>query len=249
MSDPKRFLFDADATAAEKELIESWKREQPSTDARDKTLAMLGIGGASIGAAAAAAGSSVAPKALTAWTSLALAKWLAIGALAAGLTVAGFLSLRNVNKPSPMTPPSLGPVSEPTLVTPPPVVAPPAVPAPEAPPAVQLKSPVTPKASRAPRTEARSDEGTLAQQIAALDSARAALVGGDAARAEQLVNEYEARFPSGSFVEEAEVLRIEILLRQGDRTGASRVGTRFLTAHPTSPHAARVRALLGSAAP
>ena len=86
----------------------------------------------------------------------------------------------------------------------------------------------------------------MAQEIAKLDQARAALTDGDAARTQQLVNDYEARFPEGSFLEEAEVLRIEALLQQADRAGATRVGTRFLGAHPTSPHAARVRTLLGS---
>lgn len=245
MSDPQRLLFDKDATAAEKELLESWKREQPSAGARQKTLAMLGLGGASIGAAAA--GSSIAPKALASWTMLAITKWLVIGALLAGLTVAGVLSVRGsarpveVPPPAPLAPSPPAPAPAPTRA-----VVEPWVPVPAPAPVVPAPAIVKPS----PRADAHPIEGgTLAQQIALLDRARAALTAGDAAHAQELVNDYEARFPDGSFVEEAEVLRVEALIRAGDRAGATRVGTRFLSAHPTSAHAARVRALLGSAAP
>ncbi len=258
MSDPQRLLFDKDATASEKELLESWKREQPSAAAREKTLAMLGLGGASIGAAAA--GSSIAPKAIASWTMLAATKWVVTGTLLVGLTVAGVLSVRTsahtADAPSaPLAPPlatALAPAQTPTQTSTSAVVEP-WVPVPRAILAPVIPAPVTPAPAvvrSAPHADARSVEAsTLAQEIALLDRARSALAAGNAARALELVNDYEARFPEGSFVEEAEVLRVEAMLRAGDNAGATRVGTRFLSAHPASAHAARVRTLLGSAPP
>jgi outer membrane protein assembly factor BamD (BamD/ComL family) len=85
---------------------------------------------------------------------------------------------------------------------------------------------------------------SLAQQVAAVDRARAALDTGDAVRARHLVDSYEAEYPSGAFTQEAEVVRIEALVREGNRAEAERVGKRFLSAYPKTPHAVRVRALL-----
>ena len=247
MSDPQRLLFDPGVTFSELQLLESWQLERPSVAARASTLAVLGLSGAGGAAAAghvasALKSSSIAPKASALWT-VALTKWLALGAVGVGVTVAGALYLRQ-------SPPE--PALEPTRQEPSTLVAvPTAAPtpttnaAPEAREAPTEKLPPA-KSLRAPRVEPRSAEGSMAQEIAKLDQARVALTEGDAVRTQQLVNDYEARFPEGSFLEEAEVLRIEALLQQGDRAGATRVGTRFLGSHPTSPHAGRVRTLLGS---
>ena len=89
---------------------------------------------------------------------------------------------------------------------------------------------------------------SFAEEIASFDRARAALDAGDFDRALALVDGYEKRFPGGTFVQEAEVLRIQALARKGDSAGARRVGQRFLAAHPTSPHAARIRAILDTSA-
>jgi hypothetical protein len=91
---------------------------------------------------------------------------------------------------------------------------------------------------------ARAPDPTLGDEVTALDRARRAMTDGDAAGALRRLDDYEARFAHGALFEEAEVLRIEALLAEGDRGTASRVANRFLAAHPSSPHAARVRALL-----
>jgi hypothetical protein len=80
----------------------------------------------------------------------------------------------------------------------------------------------------------RSDLGA---QIGALDRARAALRDGDAARCLSLLAEYDRAFPAGVMAQEAVVLRVEALLRLGDRDRARDVAARFLASHPTSPHA------------
>jgi outer membrane protein assembly factor BamD (BamD/ComL family) len=59
-----------------------------------------------------------------------------------------------------------------------------------------------------------------------------------------LVDEYDAQFPDGMLSQEATVLRVEALVKEGDRSAAVGVGQRFLAAHPTSPHALRVKQLI-----
>jgi outer membrane protein assembly factor BamD (BamD/ComL family) len=82
-----------------------------------------------------------------------------------------------------------------------------------------------------------------------MDRTREALAGGNGARALSLVDEYERRYPHGTFLEEAEVHRVEALVRNGDRAGARRAAARFVVAHPASPHAAHVRSLVGDTTP
>jgi outer membrane protein assembly factor BamD (BamD/ComL family) len=84
----------------------------------------------------------------------------------------------------------------------------------------------------------------LGDQVAAMDSARSALASGDAAEARRQLDDYEARFPNGVLAQEATVLRIEALLKQGQGGAARALGERFLADHPTSAHAAHVRRML-----
>ena len=48
---------------------------------------------------------------------------------------------------------------------------------------------------------------------------------------------------------EATVLRVEALVRAGDRSAAARVGNAFLAGNPQSPYATRIRSLLGAPNP
>ena len=89
----------------------------------------------------------------------------------------------------------------------------------------------------------------LGDQAALVDRARAALASGDAATAARLADEYDARFPSGVLGQEATVVRIQALVMRGDIASARVLGERFLAENGASPHAARVRRLLGIAPP
>ncbi|AKV00749.1 hypothetical protein AKJ09_07412 [Labilithrix luteola] len=117
-------------------------------------------------------------------------------------------------------------------------------------PLVTLPSPdllPTPSASPHPHpSSAQSAPASLSEQLRHLERARAALDAGDGATAERLVDEYEARYRGGAFVQEAEVLRIEASLQRRNRARAERLEATFLEKFPKSPHAARVRALLDS---
>jgi TolA-binding protein len=90
---------------------------------------------------------------------------------------------------------------------------------------------------------------SLTDEVAALDGAREALGGGDPGRALRALDDHDRRFPRGALGPEATVLRVEALAQRGDRAAATRLGAAFLAAHPRSPHAARLRTLLGIPAP
>lgn len=98
---------------------------------------------------------------------------------------------------------------------------------------VPHRVPVAPRADR------------LREEADAIDAARALLTLGDAAGALAQLESYQRRFGGGALREEALLLRIEALVRAGDRTTASMVARRFLKAYPASVHVDRVAALLG----
>ena len=85
----------------------------------------------------------------------------------------------------------------------------------------------------------------LGEQVGAIDRAESALTAGDAAEAIRRIDEYDARFPMGVLAQEATTLRIEALVAQGKRDAATALARQFLTSHPTTPHATRIRLVLG----
>jgi hypothetical protein len=84
----------------------------------------------------------------------------------------------------------------------------------------------------------------LRDEARSLDSVRARLALGDATGALARLGDYDRRFPDGSLREEALLLQIESLARDGDRSTAAALARRFLAAYPTSVHVARVEAVL-----
>jgi hypothetical protein len=84
----------------------------------------------------------------------------------------------------------------------------------------------------------------LRDEARVLDGARALLAGGDASGALVRLGDYDRRFAGGSLREEALLLRIESLVRVGDRSTAASLARRFLTAYPASVHAERVEVVL-----
>ena len=242
MSDPPRLLSD-NGNAFERELLRSWDLEQPSEAARAGALAAVGLAAGAAGAAKVAAGATLAPKGI--WLGGALLKWALLGVFGVGAAGAAFVYAHGRRAASPPDAPAQGAVVEPS--------APPQAPAlPEvsavAPAPVTTAAPSLVVAAPHPSKHATPASSALAEQVATLDRARAALASGDAATALHEIAACEARYPRGALVEEAEVLRIEALLAEGDRAAAARVGARFLSAHPSSPHAAHVRALVAPAA-
>jgi hypothetical protein len=105
----------------------------------------------------------------------------------------------------------------------------PSPPAPDTPPAQPPAVNDTPRAS------------SLYAEIAALERVRAALERRDAPGALQLLDAHDREFPSSALADEATVLRVDALAKQGDLAGAAALSRRFLVARPASPHAPHLR--------
>ena len=82
-----------------------------------------------------------------------------------------------------------------------------------------------------------------------LDRARGLMTTGHAVSALAVLDTYDVTFPHGALSQEAEALRIDALARSGQKDSARARATRFLAAHPESPQAPRVRAIVNAQTP
>lgn len=85
---------------------------------------------------------------------------------------------------------------------------------------------------------------SLPEQVASLDRARMALGSGDSAAALAEITHYRATWPRGVFLTEASVLEIQALAKRGEIVLAGMRAKAFVTAHPDSPQADRLRQLI-----
>jgi hypothetical protein len=85
--------------------------------------------------------------------------------------------------------------------------------------------------------------GSLAAEIRLLDQARSALAAGDSSLAAVLLDRYAANRPSAVLAQEAALLRVRLLLKQGDRASAGRLARRIIHQHPESTHVESLRSL------
>jgi hypothetical protein len=90
------------------------------------------------------------------------------------------------------------------------------------------------------------DSAALAREVAQLRQVRASLVASTPRAALQGLDDYAREFPTGALRAEAAALRIEAVAMLGERVVVRRLATDFLARFPTSPLAARVRALAGT---
>jgi len=97
----------------------------------------------------------------------------------------------------------------------------------------------------APRTETKTEPSVaLSEELGALDSARSMLASGDASGALARLDNYNKAFPKGRLQLEAEVLRIDALMKSGQQDLAKKRAQTFLAKHPNSVLAPRVRGFL-----
>jgi hypothetical protein len=240
MSAPERLLA-GEATDFERGLLGAWDQRQPSVETRAKVLALTGIGlGASVltsAAAAKAAGTSIAPKAVLGWSAVTM-KWIAVGLVGATATAGAVAYVRHTSQ-APLqsaesTPAQRAPVSRPTPV---------ATSTADTQRTIEL-GPDTVPAPRA-KTPSSGRSSTLDDEVSMIDQARRAVASGDAPEALQIVGAYDTKYPGGALSQESTEIRIEALIAQGNRPAAERLATKFIAAHPSSPYVHRIHALLG----
>lgn len=85
-------------------------------------------------------------------------------------------------------------------------------------------------------------------ELAALDSARAALAAKNPEAALVELERYERNYPSLSFGLRAQLLRIEALSAAGRPQAARELAATYITTYPDSPHAQRLRAFVAGEA-
>ena len=111
-------------------------------------------------------------------------------------------------------------------------------PLPPAAPAVEPSPLPDATASAAPPSNA-----SLAAEIRLLDRTRAALGAGNAASARSLLRAYDDSRPSAVLRHEANLLRVRLLLAEGDRSGAASLARRIIAQNPESHHGDSLRSL------
>jgi hypothetical protein len=225
MSDLRRWSEEG-ASEEERRLLAA-HRENPSDRARNRALVALGVGGA----VAASGGTAAAGVGLTAKIGAAVA----VAALVGGALAYRFSGSPPTATVAPPASASAAPVAvhEPApsaTVVEPVASAPKPAPSP-------VKSVVTPT----PKPAASS---SLAIEVKALEDAQGALNAHDPDGALRILDQYHARFPNGTLGGEETVIRVQALLARGDREKATALANAYATAHPDTPYARRIQALV-----
>jgi hypothetical protein len=233
---PER-LLQSDATDFERRVLEAALDRKPSSAASSRMAKALGVSAMTIGTATAktvAAGAAAAKVTATAGASV-VWPWVSIGVL--GLAVAGaVVGVRASHEAHerPAAPPRVTASPQPE-------------PAPQAPtpPAEVVTAPPPRAVAASPRNRAPAAAADLADQVALIDSARAAMSAGAGARALEILRRYEGKYTSGSFRPEAAAIRIEALMKLGREAEARALAERFVAEHPGSLLARRVADVVG----
>ena len=257
MGDPQRLLSNiSDADDLERELLGSIQRLDPPAGARGEAWTRLSAQIAAVGvlgtvahgsaAAAAATGSAAAPGAVAASVGSSLgfgplalklfASKAVVGAALAGAAIgvsAVWVHVRN--KPEPAAPVvTLAASQAPARAS---------LPAPEPEAANAPDFAPTPETSEVPAARPnveQSRKDRLSAESALLTRARADLRSGNAAAAQQALDQLRVKFPKGVLGQEREVLSIEVLSARGNTEAARRRAKAFIAAYPKSPHSAQL---------
>jgi hypothetical protein len=237
MSEPKR-LLEENTDEFENELLRSVRADVMTDRNRQRILAGIGLAGAGLTATTAAASTGAAVKAgFFKGVSAATVKWIAICSVAALVPTGVYVARSHRTVSLASVPAATAPDTAPAARTAP----------------IETAAPVVetaPETKPAPIVQAAqpASSSSLADEVAALEVARAALRAHDPNGAVAALDRYKSRFPAGKLAPEATVVRIEALNQRGDHAAAAALGDRFLAAHPNSPYADRVRSAAKGAA-
>lgn len=259
MSDPKRLSL-AFESEVERALLRAGREGAPP-GARQRALLAAS---AALAATSLATGGSAVGNAVTATKvgSVALFKWIGLvsmvglGATASAIVVrdvhenARRASMAVITASSRVAASRLAAV-DPTVPALPPVAVSAAVEPPSMPAAPTRTTPMHGTARSTPKAvePGAANASSLPVELTTLDSARAAMRADDWARALSVLDAYAVRFPRGAMAPEAAVLRVEVLVKKGDRAAAARFANAILTREPRSPYALRIQSLLGAPNP
>lgn len=254
-------------TSEELALLRSADADAPSARSLPAALAAVGVSGAIVAAAAgaqaasavgasSAAGASGAAAASSAaaakWGgAVALSKWIAVVALSGAAVAGGVVLSRHSHAiEQPVSRAIRGRTHAPQHSAKPPTAVPAAAtPSTPEPPSALPPAPASkPDAARSmPLAKPAATQPDIHLEIAALDAALTTLRAGHASETLTALDRYDATFGRHSALRvEATALRIEALAQSGDRNKAGVLARSFLERHPSSPYAARIRALLAT---
>lgn len=241
--DPERWLDpESDASDALRAVLDS-ARDDATPEQRERLEARLGAAlGWGAASAAAAKGAAAATTTGAAKGGVLKASLIVTAALAvtAGGGVIGYRALSSEPTPEP------GQVSEPAPPDPTPPPAEEEAVRLEEPPAPEPEAAEAPAEAPAPRRAAqpRAPRDHLASEVALLGEVQR-IVDSNPRRALRLLGQHRRRYPDGTLVEEREFFMVQALWGAGRRDAARGRARRFLEAHPSSPHAPRLRRLVG----
>jgi hypothetical protein len=233
MDDLPERLIESDATAFERRVLGAALQKQPSRAASARMAKALGVTVAAVGTATAAstlAADVAVTKATATVATTSLWPWVSAGVI--GLVVAGAVVGTRAGRHAPEPHPVAPAVSAPPTPVPPPVADPVAE---------------TPPRAVAPtqRSRAVPAAGDLRDQVAFIDSARAAVSAGAGGRALEILRRYQDKYPAGSFRPEAGALKIEALMKVGREAEGRALAERFVAEHRGSLLARRVADVAG----
>lgn len=236
-------LVPDEPTPLEKLLLDASRNEMPSAEHKANLRAALGLGislapptssaSPTVASAPLASAPIAAPMVAVGRATATTTAKIAVGLGA--LAVAGALWLTSGSDPAPVAPVASNAVEAPASAVEAPAVAVPPAAAP---------LPSVAQAAPAPPTKANSSTNAaedLGEQIRLIEAARAGVASHDAKAALAALNSYSRKFPRGSFVQEATVLRIRALDQSGDSARATAMAKSFVARFPDSPHVARLR--------
>jgi hypothetical protein len=227
-----RRLLDESESDTERALLHAGRSYRSGRETRAKTLAALGIAGSTAVVVASTSAAASLPFAKLTGAKLLIAV-SAVGAVS--LAPVAYHELHKDRAP-------VATVSARTALAARPVA--PVLPAPLA-----VEAPIVAATLTTSRPSPRAaDPVSLAQELAALDAARATLARGDAQGAMLLLDGYAKTCPQGRLRLEAELLRIDALAKSGQTQAARRRAELFLRRHPSSVLAARARSYTESPA-
>jgi hypothetical protein len=233
-ADRSERLLSSNPTDFERRVLEAAMQQRPSPAASARMARALGVSVAAAGAAAsttslaagAAASNATAAAGTVVWP------WVSLGVI--GLVVTGAVVGTRVREPQ----------AERRAAAP--LVAPaPAAPEPSPPAPVIAPPPARPVARVRPTPAA----GDLGDQVAFIDSARAAMGGGASRRALEILRRYQDRYPTGIFRPEATAIKVEALMKLGREAEARALAERFVAEHRGTLLAKRVADVAGLTAP